>query len=494
MGLLDSDTILGSADGPAFVDLAGLGDSRAGDPAWPDSLLPDDPLRRRFYGAILGIDPQPGRRGADDAAAGGLNASPAAPAGAAAWRAATPRPPAAAAPAETMPRGDDDELTAHHGALERAVMDSARQDGHLAADELQKIYGPGATGEFRFASRAPAATSPPPELQPWAQRQPATNEGRGTGPSDSQDLAAQAQPAFTAPTGPVAPDATSADDLAFHQAVLRHALRSVGAPPEYMEPRDITGAARLMAEQGLAPADAFARATVRDALEQSHFAPADIDKIYSPGVAGAIAGNPLQSATANLGGFRPSQDNEPPIAGEKIDSADMQASWPDGGTAASLNLERQQNFARADRPSAPTDISSARRGPQRGGPLLPEPTVFQRQALSNALSRLQRAMQEIRKLHPRWRPQTSSLLAPDSNQGVIDHAQERAREAENHLADLRRRSIGGNYGPPLQAKPRVPAPWSASGWIKAYRAANSRPDLFGHPTRVTDKDTVRLQC
>jgi hypothetical protein len=95
----------------------------------------------------------------------------------------------------------------------------------------------------------------------------------------------------------------------------------------------------------------------------------------------------------------------------------------------------------------------------------------------------------VRTLDPDWRPQRGAVA---SVEGLIREGQAQTREAQARFEQLRS-GIGGNFGPPL-----TPSAGGASSgqriegssWIAAYRAANSRRDLFGNQVGLSEQDTV----
>jgi hypothetical protein len=137
-------------------------------------------------------------------------------------------------------------------------------------------------------------------------------------------------------------------------------------------------------------------------------------------------------------------------------------------------------------------------GGRRGGRgIVPEPSTQQTVALARANGKFTDALEKIRELEPNWKPRTESVTAPQSNEGIVTHAQARAQEAEEHLALLSRRlGIGGNNGPSLEAEtPFRSASSSQPGsqsLIDSYRTFVNTSDLFGQGTWPPYKGTVAV--
>jgi len=65
-------------------------------------------------------------------------------------------------------------------------------------------------------------------------------------------------------------------------------LADAGVPPDRVDAADLDRAARLMATKAMPAEAAFETASLHNAMDAGHVEPAEVDRIYGPGVADAI--------------------------------------------------------------------------------------------------------------------------------------------------------------------------------------------------------------
>ncbi|WP_148287857.1 hypothetical protein [Rhodopseudomonas sp. B29] len=125
----------------------------------------------------------------------------------------------------------------------------------------------------------------------------------------------------------------------------------------------------------------------------------------------------------------------------------------------------------------------------------PSASTEQNLRLEMAIARSGAALKEVHRYEANWKPREQSLSAPGSVEGAIANAEQRAREIETYLEQLRT-GPGANFGPSLDA-PRTPerpelGPCDGTSWINSYRTINNAPDLFGNPRWPAGKGTVSV--
>jgi hypothetical protein len=146
------------------------------------------------------------------------------------------------------------------------------------------------------------------------------------------------------------------------------------------------------------------------------------------------------------------------------------------------------------RVAASNSPRTASRG--RYGANFPGATYRQQVRLDLEIARTENALRQIRQYDPAWKPSVQSLTEPGSIEGAIRNAEARAQQAEGYLDQLRT-GIGGNLGPPFEARRAqsqrpISSTFDGDAWINAYRATNNMPDLFGRPSWPNDKGTVAV--
>jgi len=108
--------------------------------------------------------------------------------------------------------------------------------------------------------------------------------------SEAEPVEAAAPTALPAPADQATADVPTVQPQVSvaHVRALDRLLADAGVPPDRVDVADLDRAARLMAAKAMPAAAAFETASLHNAMDAGHVEPAEVDRIYGPGVADAI--------------------------------------------------------------------------------------------------------------------------------------------------------------------------------------------------------------